>query len=100
MIKNKYQRLNKKERKDARLKYYETELGKVNKGRFTRLLWFGILSFIYSGVLILDTIINKHSPWNYSLAGVMFIFGLIFIIGRKKIIIRNVNEYLIKKSKK
>lgn len=100
MVKNKYQRLNKDERKEARLKYYETEIGKVNKGRFTRLLWFGILSFIYSGVLIMDTIINKHSPWNYCLAGVMFIFALVFLIGREKIIIRNVNEYLIKKSKK
>lgn len=96
MIKNKYQQLSYAEQKKAREKYYNTPIGKTNKNRFNRLLLCGILAIIYSFILIIDTIIEEKSFWNYILAAVMLIFGLIFLIGRYKIIVRNVNNFLIK----
>lgn len=97
MIKNKYQRLTKQERKEAREKFYSTNFGKEQKSRFNRLLLISILLFIYSLYLLIDTIINHGSIWTYVLSGFIFIFALIFLIGRHKVIVKNVNDYLIKK---
>lgn len=96
MIKNKYQRLNKDEKRLAREKYYQTKVGAANKTRFIRLLICGLLCIIYSIVLVVDTIIEQKTYWYYILAGTMFIFGLVFLIGRAKLIVRNVNNYLLK----
>ena len=94
MEKNKYQKLTKEEKAHARARYYKTPTGSANKIRFTRLLICGILCLGYSLFLVIWTLIKKENFWNYILAGTMFIFGLIFLIGRGKIISRNVNNYL------
>lgn len=99
MIKNKYQRLNKKERKEAREKFYATEFGQEQKARFNRILLVSVLLFIYGIYLLIETIIKANSIWGYVSATTMFIFALVFAIGRHKVIIKNVNDYLIKKKK-
>ena len=98
MLKTKYQRLNKEEKKEATLKYYQTKAGQENKLRFFRLLMLGILLIIYSfGLLIYNYMEKNNSLWDYIWCAIIFIFGLVFIIGRYKIKIKKVNDYLTKK---
>lgn len=97
MIKTKYQRLNRQERKDAKEKFYETDFGKTLKPRFTRLLIVSILLFIYSIVLFLEAIIKNSSIWGYISSIIILIFAIVFFIGRQKVISQKVNNYLIKK---
>lgn len=95
-MKTKYQRMSKEEKKKAIARYYNSPNGKVNKLRFNRLLLCGIMCFIYSIVVSIDCFIKKGSYWNYVLAGIVFIFGLVFIIGRYKIRAKSVNNFVIK----
>lgn len=97
MIKTKYQSLNRQERKDAREKFYETDFGKTLKPRFTRLLVVSVLLFIYAIVLFVEALIKHGSIWGYVSSIIIFIFAIVFLIGRQKIISQKVNNYLIKK---
>ena len=99
MLKNKFQRLDKSEKKKAIENYYKTEVGKSNKSRFLRLLIVGITCFIYSAYLIIDAILNDGNIWYYIMAGFAIVFGLVFLIGRHKVIVKSVNNYLIKNKK-
>ncbi len=96
MLKNKYQRLNKEDRKKAREDFYKTNFGKSKKAIFTRLLIISFLLICYSLYLFISGLINK-SIWSYVAAGILFICSLVFLIGRHKILVRDVNNYLIKK---
>ncbi len=96
-IKTKYQRLNREEKKEAREKFYKTEFGQSLKPRFTRLLVVSILLFIYAIVLLLEAIIKHGSIWGYISSLIIFIFAIVFLIGRQKVISQKVNNYLIKK---
>lgn len=98
-MKTKYQTLSKEEKKEAVLKYYNTEQGKENKARFTRLLIIGILCIIWGIVIIIDTIIQDGALWEYISAILVIGFGFVFLIGRAKIKARDVNNYLTKKKK-
>ncbi len=95
-MKKNYRSLTKQERKEILNKYYQTDMGKINKNRFLRLLIYGILCITYSLVLIIEQLIKNSSLWNYIMALVMLIFGLVFLIGRHKLIIRSINYYLVK----
>lgn len=97
MLKNKYQRLSPKEKKEARLKFYETSYGKQIKPRFNRLLIVSVILFFYATYLLIDAFIKNSSIWNYIASIIIYIFFLVFFIGRHKIIVRDVNNYLIKK---
>ncbi|MEG0977548.1 MAG: hypothetical protein RSF02_03240 [Bacilli bacterium] len=99
MLKNKFQRMNKEEKLKAIKEYNETENGKKEKPRLTRLLIIGILCPCYSVFLFIDTIMTKHNFWAYALSVIMLIFGIVFLIGRHKILVRNVNSYVIKNKK-
>ncbi len=96
MKKRNYRDLSNIEKKNIKEKYYLTESGKINKKRFNRLLIYGLLCLIYALVLVLDAIINKAGVINYIFASFMFIFALIFLIGREKVLIRNINSFLKK----
>lgn len=95
-MKKNYQSLTKEERKNLRQKYYATSNGKIAKNRFLRLLIFGWACIIYGVIVMLLTLINEDSFWNYIMAFLVLLFGLIFLIGRKKILIRDLNNYLRK----
>lgn len=99
MIKNKYQRLNHEEKKKAREDFYKTDFGKEQKPRFDRLLMVSILLFLFSIYLLIDAIIKKDSIFAYIATFILFIFSAVFFIGRHKVIVKNVNSYLIKKKK-
>lgn len=95
-MKKNFKEMNKNEKKELMNKYYQTENGKINKGRFLRLLICGILCIIYSITVVIEELIKQQSYWNYVLAAVMFIFGFIFLLGRQKVLRRNINYYLAK----
>ena len=95
-MKKNYQNLTKKERQNLIQKYYATDNGKIAKNRFLRLLIFGWACIIYGFIVIITTLINDDSFWNYLMAFFVLLFGLVFLMGRKKILIRNLNNYLQK----
>lgn len=95
-MKNKYQRLNKEDRKKARDRFYRTPFGKELKPRLQRILIIGILLLIYASYLLIDAILKK-SIWGALAATAIYLFALFFLIGRHKIIVRDVNDFLIKR---
>ena len=97
MMKTKFQRMNKEEKKKAIRRYYNTSLGKENEIRFKRLLIIGLLCLAYSAYLFVSIIIDGGNVWNYILAICMLISGLVFLIGRIKIRSKQVNNFLTKK---
>ncbi len=96
-MQTKYERLDKNSRKKARIEFYNTPFGKTLKPRFTRLLTIAILLIIYGICLIIEAIIKKGSIWSYISAIIIFIFAIVFLVGRQRVIIKKVNDYLIKK---
>jgi len=100
-MKNKYQRMTKKEKKDIQNKYYQTESGKTMKNRLNRLIITGIMGIAFGLFLIYSNITKDGNLlWQYMMAGILIIFSIIFIIGSIKIRIDVLNKYAIKNSKK
>lgn len=99
MLKNKYQNLNREEKKKTRIGFYKTDLGKIQKPRFDRLLIISILLLIYSLYLIIEAIISNGSIFSYTASIIILTTSLVFYIGRKKILDKNMNDYLNKKNK-
>lgn len=96
-MKNKYQRLDKIERKSARIKFYETEYGQLLKIRLNRLFIYSILLFLIGAYFIVSVILKLNSIF-YMIYGVgLVLTSTCFMIGRYKLIVKNVNDYLIKK---
>lgn len=99
MLKNKYQRLNKEERKKAKEDFYKTEFGKSKKAIFNRILIYSILIILYGIILTIVGLIKHSSIWNYIAVILLFTCAFVLLIGRYKIIVRDVNNYLIKNKK-
>ncbi len=97
MLKNKYQRMTKEEKKELRTKFFNTDEGKLFKKRITRVLIFGVIAFIYSIYLFIDNYTTINSIWIYTIAITVFIASIIFIIGYFKVSNKTYNNYAIKK---
>lgn len=100
MKKYKYQRLTKEEKKDAKEKFYQTELGINLKQRFKRILIYSIALIIFGIFLIINTYIKKDSNINYIYASLLIIFGIFFLIARSYVIMIKVNDFITKKPPK
>lgn len=100
MKKYKYQRLTKEEKKDAKEKFYQTELGINLKQKFKRILIYSIALIIFGIFLIINTYIKKDSNINYIYASLLIIFGIFFLIARRYVIIIKVNDFITKKPPK
>lgn len=98
-MKNKYQRADKKEKKEARQKFFSTEFGKELKKRLDRLVIYSVLLFGFTIYIIIDNFLKDNSIINYITASFLIIFILIFLIGRHYVIVKNVNNYMVKKNK-
>ena len=99
-MKNKYQRMDKIEKKEIQNKYFATEAGKAMKSRLIRLIIIGIMSIAFSIYLIYSNITQDgNNIWQYIMAGILFIAAIIFIIGSIKIKDKVLNKYAIKNSK-
>ena len=54
--------------------------------RIKRLFYFSIAGIIFSIYLVLENIITKHNyVWQYVIAGILLVFSIIFLIGRKSL---------------
>lgn len=97
MLKNKYQRLSRDEKKKAREDFYKTNDGKALHYRFTRLLIVSVLLILYGLFLIIETLVKHGSIFGIVSGILLFVFALVFLIGRHKLIVDRVNKYLLKK---
>ena len=97
MKKYKYQTLTKEEKQKAKNDFYQTDKGKNLKKRFDRLLLYSILLAMFAIYIIISTIINDDAFYNYIYGISLFVMAIIFLIGRYKIYLENINNFIVKK---
>lgn len=100
MEKNKYQRASREEKKKARKEFFKTDFGIMQKKRLNRLIIYSILLIACAIYFLIDNILNENKISIYILVGFFLIFALIFIFGRHYVIVKNTNDYMIKKKKR
>ncbi len=100
MKKYKYQRLNKDEKKDAKIKFYQTKQGMFLKKKFNRILVYSIILILFGIYLLIDTFINSKTYNQYIYGAIIIIFGISFLVLRCYIQMRKINEFITKKPKK
>lgn len=99
-MKIKYLRLSKKERKEARERYFATESGARNKKRINVSLICSILCMLFSVYLIIDAFIGKQNTvWDKIYGFSILIIGFGMFLFYFKLRTRLVNDYLTKKKK-
>ena len=97
MKKYKYQRLSKEEKQEAKLAFYQTEQGKLLKKRFNRVIIYSILLILFGLYTIIDAYINKSSSIYYVYSAILIIFGISFIMLRKYVQMRKINDFITRK---
>ena len=95
-MKVKYLRLNKKERKEAKNKFYQTETGKYVKKKLTSSLICALLCLILAIYCIVDAFINNLSLFDKIYGIIILGIGIALLVAHRKIFIKKVNEYVIK----
>lgn len=98
-MKNKYQRLNKEEKKKISDEYFSTKIGKYVKRKLTSAFICGIFCIIISIFLFIYSYKDglKFIDYFYNIS--TFVFGIIFIIAPFIIKNKKLNEYVIKHKK-
>ncbi len=99
-MKNKYQRLSKEEKKQARKDFKNSEYNRnkiYEKGR--RLRIFGIIGMIYALISFGIDFLYKGDVWNFILDAALLIFCLVTYIVFGDIIDKQINKYLIARDK-
>lgn len=97
-MKNKYQRMNREEKKQCQKFYYNTEKGKEMRRRLNRLVVLGIIGILFAVFLVISGYISNEINWaTWTMAVILIIFSIIFIIGSYKLRIKCLNAYAIKK---
>lgn len=100
MEKNKYQRMNKEEKKKVADNYYNTKKGKELHIRLKRIFLVSIFCFSYSIYLLIDAYNNNGNIWAYSYAILILISGLVFLIYYYKIKNKVLNKQALKSQRK
>lgn len=111
-MKNKFERLGKKERKEAIKEYTNSSDHNASvMSRIKRLRVVGIIGAIYSLVMFVFDFLKERGTFDYGLSvfdnillnylidGCLLIFCAIFIIKSNLLIKEQVNKYLIEKKK-
>ena len=99
-MKNKYQRMNKEQRKNIKDKYFNTEDGKSMYNRLMRLIITGVIGIFFSIYLIYSNYTTDgNNIWQYIMAGILIIASIIFILGSIKIRLKVLNKFALKNSK-
>ena len=99
-MKNKYQRLSKEEKKQARIDFKHSEYNQnkiYEKGN--RLRIFGIIGMIYALINFGIDFIYKGDIWNFILDAALLIFCLVAFIVIGDILDKQINKYLIERDK-
>ncbi len=99
-MKNKYQRMNKEEKKKCKEFYYNTPKGKEMRKRLNRLTVIGIIGVLFSAFLIISGYISNEIGWaTWVMSGILFVFSFIFIIGAIRLRGQCLNQYAVSKMK-
>ena len=94
-----FKELDYKSKIEVMKKYSKTNKGKGLAGTLDRLLIEALILFV-STVLIIGAVIIADWPlWTLGVAGMTFIFGLIFFIGQYKIRNKEYNKFLSQMNK-
>lgn len=100
-MKNKYQRLNKEEKRQARKDFKNSESNKIEiYQRLNRLKTIGIVGIIYSLITFGLDFLFKSTKWNFLLDGALLIFCLLTLIKSNEILVKQINKFLIEKASK
>ena len=100
MLKNKYQRMNRQEKKELYKDYIKTKDGKSYFNRLHRILYMGLILFLYTIYLVIDTILNNNSLLYSIFIGLVLLASLIFICSYYRLKITTLNNYALNKNKK
>ena len=98
-MKNKYQRMNKEEKKELIGDYKKTEFGKNYLFRLKRLLIIGIVGIAFAILEFLVAYFNKDDIWDYISSGLLLIISIVFIIGSIRLKGKQLNKYALKRTK-
>lgn len=96
MEKNKYQRATKSEKQKAREEFFKTPFGIEQKKRLNRLIIYSILLIACAIYFIIDNILNDNYITTYILSGIFVVVSTIFLYGRHYVIVKDVNNFMIK----
>ena len=100
-MKNRYQRLDRKGRKEAKKRYIDfSERNKKYMALLTRMLVLGILGLIYGIVSALFDVFILPAPiYSYIIDAVIVIFSVFLIVEKGQIQASTMNKFLIDESK-
>ena len=99
-MKNKYQRMNKEEKKQCKEFYYNTPKGKEMRKRLNRLTIIGIIGVLFSIFLVISGYISEEIGWaTWVMSAILLIFSIIFIVGAIRLRSQCLNQYAISKMK-
>lgn len=98
MIKTKYDRMTKEEKKNIREKYKKTEAGSAMFARLLRLQIIGIVSFFFS-IGLLGFQWDTLRITDYLLIILLFLASVLFIMMSYKLKKKVLNQFIIKNNK-
>ena len=100
-MKNKYQRMNKEEKKELKKAFYQTAKGKELKMRYIRLIIIGLIGIAFSIFMIVDGSLKNGLVWHeWLVIAVLSIFSLVFIFSPLKLQADTLNWYAVNGEKK
>ena len=100
-MKNKYQRLSKEEKKEAKKRYIAfSDRNKSYMSLLTRMLVLGIIGLTY-GIIsaIFDAFILSVPVWSYVVDGVIIVFSVFLLVQKSRIQSSTINKFLIEETK-
>ena len=100
-MKNKYQRLDRQGKKEAKKRYIAfSERNKNYMSLLSRMLILGILGLIYGlGSTIFDVFVLSVPFWSYIIDAVIVIFSVFLIVQKTQIQSSTINKFLINENK-
>lgn len=96
-MKNRYQRLSKEEKKEAKKRYIAfSERNKNYMSLLNRMLILGIIGLVYGLISsFFDAFILSVPVWSYIIDGVIVIFSVFLIVQKARIQSSTINKFLI-----
>ena len=98
LVKNKYQRMSKEEKKVLKSQYYQTNKGKEMKARLNRLVVIGSIGILFSIFLVISGYLSQKLDWaTWLLAGILLFFSVFYIVSSCMLRGKVLNQFAIKK---
>ena len=99
MANKEYKYLKEEDKKKVREEFKKTKRGASVLPILNRLILEGIVCVLLAIYLLVYTFIKKGEWWNYTLAAMLLIAGVVFLIAQLNLRIKNYNIYLNTKRK-